>query len=217
MEKTVETSDEEESDEEEEAFTKAEIKKSVKKPMFAGNNCQWHPHEIVTQCENKDGIRFCTVVVALTGGTAEDKSMDGVTVVVSDEGREIIVQETWSCMLNNMELFHGNFDKSDDIHEQDNLEDFILCKVAMKATVRKMKEMVGGDVIKSIHNVRLPFKVDPTSLKVNFVGTDDGCRCVHVDLCEQKKVQTHSLKMMNELAPKVTPSKGNDKCLPAHH
>lgn len=140
---------------------------------------------------------LCAVLVALTGDTTDDDTLDGVNVLAKDDGNEVIFTEEWSPALNNMEQFHSNFDKSDDIH-QGNEEDFILRKVAMKSALCELKGTMAipNGIITSVHHVRLPFKADPSSMKINFMGTEQGCRCVHVNLCEKVKVEGKKLKMM---------------------
>jgi hypothetical protein len=66
-------------------------KVSAKLPMSAGqNNAFWHPHQVIAACENTDGVNFCTVIMALTGGTA-DTTMDGVHVRVNESGSKIMI------------------------------------------------------------------------------------------------------------------------------
>lgn len=74
--------------------------------MKAGNvsNAAWHPHQIVTECENKDSVKHCTAIMALTGGSA-GTSMDGVHVSMADSTNELIVSKQWSPLLGDMDAF----------------------------------------------------------------------------------------------------------------
>lgn len=76
---------------------KKPLKQLAKQFHVAGitNNTEWHPHQIVSLHENKDGIKHCTAShVALTGGHAND-NMDGVHAKMFDVKDEIIISKEW--------------------------------------------------------------------------------------------------------------------------
>lgn len=176
--------DKDESEDEEGDFTARKLSKQlVKNPVNSSNDGAWTPHQVSTAHKNKDGVRFCVVVVALTGGTV-NATMDGVSgALAKDNDNEVVVTEEWSPPLNDMEQFCSDFDKNDCVHHGET-EDFILRKVAMARAVRSMKQLVTSNgVITSVHHVGLPFKADPSSMKINFMGTEHGCCCVHINLC----------------------------------
>ena len=51
--------------------------------------------------------------------------------------------------------------------------------------------------MKSIHRIKLPFRVDPTVLKLRCLGTNDGGRFAHIDLAERKKLYVEKVIMID--------------------
>jgi hypothetical protein len=51
--------------------------------------------------------------------------------------------------------------------------------------------------MKSIHRMKLPFRVDPTVMRIRFLGTSDRCRFAPIDLAGRKKVTIEKVIMIN--------------------
>jgi hypothetical protein len=149
----------------------------------------WCPKKLVTEWRNKDGIRCLTLIVQLTGGSA-DTSNDGVQVKVSNSGDEFVISEVWSDLMSEIDEFYNYFPKALD----ESADEFNRRKYAMED---KVQAIAGDQTLKSIHRMKLPFSVDPTVMRVRFLGTSDGCRFAHIDLAEKKKISIEKVIMID--------------------
>jgi hypothetical protein len=149
----------------------------------------WIPKKLVTEWKNKDGIKCVTLIIQLTGGSA-DSDNDGVQCKVSNSGDEFVISEVWSELMSQIDEFYHYFPKATDETE----DEFNRRKYAMEDKVQSISD---NQTMKSIHRMKLPFRVDPTVMRIRFLGTSDGCRFAHIDLAERKKVTIEKVIMIN--------------------
>lgn len=69
----------------------------------------WNPHHVKVVYENDDGVRFCSVMVTLTGGSANEDD-EQVEVKILANGMEIAITEEWCSEMVDIDLFYSNFD-----------------------------------------------------------------------------------------------------------
>ena len=46
--------------------------------------------------------------------------------------------------------------------------------------------------------MKTPFRVDPSEKRVLFMGSADGCKCVHIGLAEKKKLKKQMIVCMEK-------------------
>ena len=57
----------------------------------------------------------------------------------------------------------------------------------------------------SVFRKPLPFRVEPTEMRVVFSGDKVGGRYCHIDLIEKKLQEVHEVQMMDEITNKSVP------------
>ena len=177
----------------------------------AGYHTQWEPHHVITEWKNDDGIRCITVLLALTGGTV-DRSTDGIAIDLDDDGNVLRVSEVWPGLTQDMNLFYSHLPRKSDESE----DDFTRRRFQMAASLKKLQDKYGNESNQMYSHFRLdlPFRVEPTSKDITFIGDNIGGRYVHIDLIEEKLQEIHGVLLINDLSPVnkglVTPS-GNSK------
>lgn len=174
-----------------------------------GEHTEWKPHFILTTWENDDAIRCITVLVALTGGTV-DRSTDGISVDLDDDGNVLCVSEVWPGHTQDMNLFYSHIPKKNGESE----DDFTRRRFQMATVLRKMKDKYGdadGNMY-SLFRQELPFRVEPTEKQITFIGDKVGGRYLHIDLIEKKLQEVHGVLLIDDESPVhkglVTPSGG---------
>lgn len=185
----------------------------LKPPAAAPSECDereedvergnWVPQIVQGFYEDTDGIKHAAVIVALTGGVANSDTSK-IEVSTINNGHSIVVSEDWNDEMTNMDLFYSNVEKKED--ETD--DDVHLRRFAMiKAVRQKLQDSRSADTIKSEWYTRLPFQADPTTLKHEIIGNDEGSRFLHIDLTERKRVKIGTIKMINKAKEFQTPKK----------
>jgi hypothetical protein len=90
------------------------------------------------------------------------------------------------------------FYKSVDLADNETDDDFNRRRYSMEDQVKVMLDAAGSmDTLTSVYRMPLPFIVDPTSLRVRFMGTKDGGRFCHVDLTEKLKLKSQGVQMLD--------------------
>jgi len=163
----------------------------------------WIPQHIQGVHEDADGIKHAAVTAALTGGVA-NRDTSKIEVSAADNGHTVVVAEEWNDEMTNMDLFCSNLDKKED--ETD--DDIHLRRFAMiKAVRQRMQDNRDADTVRSEFHSPLPFQADPTTLKHEIIGNDEGSRFLHIDLTERKRVKVAAIKMMTKAKEFQTPKK----------
>ena len=162
----------------------------------------------MTQWENDGGVRCISILVNLSSGTANSSSQ-GIDVDVVNDGNTLKIEECWSGMMQDMAVFYSKF-KQRDGEEKD---DFTERRFAMRRTLRKMMIKFANTENKmvSIFKKPLPFRVEPTEMRVVFSGDNDGGRYCHVDLIEKKLQEIHEVMMMDDIVNKSVPTSSQKK------
>lgn len=105
-----------------------------------GFHTDWKPHFILTQWENNDAITCITILVALAGGTV-DRSTDGISVDLDDDGHTLCVSEVWPGHTQEMNLFYSHCPKKTGESE----DNFTRRRFQMATVLRKMKEKYSNE------------------------------------------------------------------------
>lgn len=167
----------------------------------------WAPHRLEGTWENDDGVRFVTIVVALTGGTTATDD-EGVDVELINGGTEIQIAEKWCREMTHIDEFYKSFKKQED----ETIDEFTQRRFAMKRACRLHTTFGPGNVpgpAQATCTHALPFLVDPASVKVTFYGSESGCRLCHIDMSERRKISKRTVTMigqsvLNNLVPTET-------------
>ena len=155
----------------------------------------WKPRHVISQWENGDGVKHITVLLALTGGSAEEDSED-IEIDVIDNGMALWIRENCSDYQVDMDLFYRHFEKD----EEEETDNFTYRQFAMKKAVRDIQNQLRmDDGVASEFCMDLPIRVYPSSIKIVFQGTNQGCHFCHIDLAEKKRVKAHVVKMMDKV------------------
>ncbi|CAB9497052.1 hypothetical protein SEMRO_13_G010070.1 [Seminavis robusta] len=148
----------------------------------------WTPKKLTKQWKNGQGIRHYSIIIILSSG-AVDHQTNNVECAVSDNGMRFSISERWPLVLESITEFYDSFPKAID----ETTDEFNRRMYGFEDTIKEIKPS-GGLV--SVHHVELPFQVDPTTLRVRFVGTEDGAKFCHVDLAEKAKKVVDKVHMM---------------------
>lgn len=170
--------------------------------VFPTSHTEWMPHHILAQWENKDGIRCISILINLSSGSANSSS-HGIDVDLDDDGNTLSIGERWSDMLQEMDNFCSKFQQ----RAGEGLDDFTERRFAMRRAQRKMMQQCADIENKMVSEFRLklPFRVEPTEMRVVFSGDKVGGRHCHVDLIEKKLQEIHEVQMMDDIANTSVP------------
>ena len=106
-------------------------------------------------------------------------------------------------MTQDMDTFYSKFKK----HPNEAEDDFTERRFAMRPKLRKMmiKYADTENQMVSVFRKALPFRVEPTEMRVVFSGDKVGGRYCHIDLIEKKLQEVHEVHMMDEITNKSVP------------
>ncbi len=181
--------DKEEDDEDDE---EEEVVNDTESPPTRGFNASlWIPKKLLATHSNTDGIRCIAAIFALTGGCAINNGED-IEVSVVDGGTTLALTEECTSVMTDMSEFYSGFPHNP---REQSSDDHNKMRFAMMDAARLANDQDGKR--RDTHFERLPFKVDPTEMRVKFVGMKDGSRMVHVELAKRKKIQVHGIVMMD--------------------
>jgi hypothetical protein len=156
----------------------------------------WSPKKIVSSYTDPSGVRHLTVLFALTGGVlAEDNS--GVEIKVTKSGFELTLTEKWPEFQLDMNSYFHHFEKD----PRESLEEFNRRRSAMMETIRMMKAYSLDGVLASTYRYMLPFRVEPSEMRVTYTGTLDGCRLAQIDMSERKRLQHQKVNIVKKIRP----------------
>jgi len=159
-------------------------------PKERGN---WIPQCLQGTCEDTEGIQHAALIIALTGGTASsDTSM--IEVACANNGHSILVAEEWCDEMTDMDLFYQSVEK----REEETDDDMHCRRFAMIKAVRNKQRENNFGAIRSVFHSKLPFQADPTTLRQEIFGNEDGSRFLHIDLTEKKRIKIKAAKMMTK-------------------
>jgi hypothetical protein len=147
----------------------------------------WIPKKIVSVWNDDDGIRCISVIIQLSGGSTLNDSND-VEVQVSNTGDELAVSEVWCPLMADARHFYTTFPK----HRDETEENALRKRIAMS---ERSDTMSGGRSKRSTYRMPLPFRVDPSVKRIQFLGTEDGKRYATIDLAERSMLEVETFKL----------------------
>jgi len=170
----------------------------------------WAPHRLEGTWENDDGVRFVTIVIALTGGTMTDDD-EGISVELINGGTELMIAEQWCKEMVSIDTFYRSFAKADD----ETQDEFTQRRFAMKKAYRLHMTANNGvpGPAQAIYTHTLPFPVNPTSMKVSYHGSESGTRLCHIDLAERRKITKRKVEMMSDKQNGLVPNEATVKTM----
>lgn len=140
----------------------------------------WRPQRLVGVCKNPDGIQAITAFVITSSGTVNDCEF-GVDVALLEGGTVLVISEELCPLIEDPDEFYALYKKTNDITD----DEYFQRRLQMKQAVRDLFPV--GLETRREFRIRLPFKVEPTSLKWQCVGTRTGHRLCHIDLLEKRR------------------------------
>jgi hypothetical protein len=156
----------------------------------------WSPKKIVSSYTDPQGVRHLTVLFALTGGVlAEDNS--GVEIKVTKGGFELTLTEKFPDLQLDMESYFHHFDKD----PRETAEEFNRRRSAMMETIRMMKAYSLDGLLASTYRYMLPFRVEPSEMRITYTGTLDGCRLAQIDMAERQQAQKQLVNIVRKVRP----------------
>lgn len=172
---------------------------SVSQPS---SHADWTPHHVMTEWENSAGVRCISMIVNLSSGSAFESS-ENTHICLIENGNTVSLEEVWSDMTQDMDVFYSEFKKEEDEDE----DDFAERRFAMRRTLRKLmfKHANGENRMVSVFNKQLPFKVEASEMRIKFIGDKVGGRCCHIDLVEQKLQEAKKVLMMDDVTDSMVP------------
>ena len=144
---------------------------------------------IAKQWKNLDGVRCFTAIFVLSSGVFQGDST-GIEVEVTEDGNMLTIAESFTQSQLDVEGFYRAFPK--DPSESDS--EFIQRRFAMMEAVREMRS---NQQTVSIFKMKTPFRVDPSQKRVVLLDGGDGCKYIHIDLSEKKKLMKQMVVMMS--------------------
>ena len=131
----------------------------------------------------------------MTGGTA-DKTTDGITVELDDDGNSLCISEVWALHTQSMNVFYAKFPK----RKGESQDNFDRRRFQMVTTMRKMKLKYADEDGHMVSTFRLdlPFRVEPTEKRIHFIGDKKGGRYCHIDLVEKKLQEVHAVQLIGD-------------------
>ena len=163
---------------------------------YPTSHTEWIEHYVMTEWENTAGIRCISMIVYLSSGTANTSSQ-GIDVDLDNDGNMLTISEVWSEMTQDMDIFYSKFEK----HKFEEKDDYTQRQFTMQKSLRKlmMKYADTENKMVSVFRKQLPFRVEPTEMRVVFSGDKVGGRYCHIDLIEKKLQVLHEVKMMDDI------------------
>ena len=175
---------------------------------YPTEHTEWIPHYVMTEWENNAGIRCISMLVNLSSGSANSSSR-GIDVDLDNDGNTLTIGERWSDMIQDMDQFYSKFKKADG----EGLDDYTERRFAMRKTLRKMMLKFADPESKMVSVFRkpLPFRVEPTEMRVVFSGDKVGGRYCHIDMIEKKLQEIQEVMMMDDIVNDTVPASEQKK------
>lgn len=156
----------------------------------------WSPKKIVSSYTDPHGVRHLTVLFALTGGVLEEDN-SGVEIKVTKGGFELTLTEKWPDFQLDMESYFHHFEKD----SRESLEEFNRRRSAMMETIRLMKANCLDGFLASTYRYMLPFRVEPSEMRITYTGTLDGCRLAQIDMSERQRAVKQHINIVRKIRP----------------
>ena len=175
---------------------------------YPTEHTDWIPHHIMSEWENDAGIRCISILVNLSSGTANSSS-EGIDVDLDNDGNTLAISEVWSEMTQDLDVFYSKFKNQ----AGECKDDFTMRRFSMRNSLKKMMMRYADTDNKmvSVFRKTLPFRVEPTEMRVVFSGDKVGGRYCHIDLIEKKVQEVHEVMMMDDIVNDSVPASEKKK------
>lgn len=134
----------------------------------------WMPSNLMAVWENESLQKIVTVVIALDAGIDADKD---VTISVSDDGRNLVIEQKMLERISNVTKLHDFFRQDDKLA----YPSYHPAVIAFRKHVKSLK-VKEGDAIMQKASIKLPFLVQTDILNDYKFGERDGARVIYVNL-----------------------------------